>query len=78
MCQTQRFNDLGINWKIRVRIDLWNRQNVGPGTFLVRSLSPGAWQPGSVSSRLMQGEDCSLHLWDDEAGAAVQIIPAAS
>ena len=37
--------------------------------------APGAWQPGSVSSRLLVGEDKSLHLWDDDTRTLEQLIP---
>jgi hypothetical protein len=35
----------------------------------------GAWQPGSVSSRLLRGENGSLHLWEPETGTTRQLIP---
>jgi len=36
----------------------------------------GARQPGSVSSRLLQGQHGSLHLLDPETGTVSQLIPA--
>ena len=35
----------------------------------------GVWQPGSVSSRLLRGENGSLHLWEPETGKTRQLIP---
>ncbi|MEE4274104.1 MAG: hypothetical protein V2I67_20670 [Thermoanaerobaculales bacterium] len=46
-------------WLSRVHVDAW----------------PGARQPGSVSSRLLVGEDKSLHLWNDDTGTLEQLIP---
>jgi len=37
--------------------------------------SPGAWEIGSVASRLMEGKSGSLHLWDPETNELFQIIP---
>ncbi len=37
--------------------------------------SPGAWDVGTVASRLMLGEEGSLHLWDPETGELRQLIP---
>ena len=37
--------------------------------------APDAWQPGSVSSRLLVGEDKSLHLWNDDTRTLEQLIP---
>ena len=36
----------------------------------------GAWQPGSVSSRLLEADDGSLHLFDPETRKLKQLIPA--
>jgi hypothetical protein len=46
-------------WLARVHVDAW----------------PGARHPGSVSSRLLVGEDKSLHLWNDDTGTLEQLIP---
>ena len=46
-------------WLSRVHVDAW----------------PGARQPGSVSSRLLVGEDKSLHLWNDDTRTLGQLIP---
>ena len=37
--------------------------------------SPGAWQAGSIASRLVMGEDHSLHLWDTESNQVKPVIP---
>jgi hypothetical protein len=37
---------------------------------------PGAWQPGSVASRLLKAQNGSLHLLDSETGTLKQLIPA--
>ncbi len=36
---------------------------------------PGSWNVGSVATRLMSGEDGSLHLWDPETNELKQLIP---
>ena len=42
----------------------------------IEAVGDGAWQVGSVASRLLQGEDGSLHLLDPETGTLKQLIPA--
>jgi len=42
----------------------------------IYAVGAGAWQPGSVSSRLLQAENGSLHLLDPETGTVEQVIPA--
>lgn len=37
--------------------------------------SAGAWTPGSIATRLLHGEDGTLHLWDPETDKLEQIIP---
>lgn len=37
--------------------------------------SPGAWKIGSIATRLMEGENGSLQLWDPKTQQLVQIIP---
>ena len=37
--------------------------------------SAGAWSVGSTASRLVEGEDGSLHLWDPDTGELEQLIP---
>jgi len=37
--------------------------------------SAGAWNVGSVATRLMEGVDGSLHLWDPETNDLKQLIP---
>jgi hypothetical protein len=37
--------------------------------------STGAWDTGSTASRVLRGEDRSLHLWDPETGELEQLIP---
>jgi hypothetical protein len=39
------------------------------------STSPGAWATGAVASRLVSGEDHSLHLWRPETNELEQLIP---
>lgn len=36
-----------------------------------------AWTPGSIATRLLHGEDGSLHLWDPDSDELVQILPIA-
>jgi hypothetical protein len=35
----------------------------------------GAWRIGSIATRLMEGENGSLHLWDPKTQQLEQIIP---
>jgi len=37
--------------------------------------SSGAWEIGSIATRLMEGENGSLHLWDPETNELKQLIP---
>lgn len=37
--------------------------------------SPGAWKPGSVATRLMDGTRGKLHYWNPDTGELAQIIP---
>ena len=48
-------------------------RNLWSGVYAVGS--SGAWQPGSVSSRLLVGGDKSLQLWNDDTGTLEQLIP---
>jgi len=37
--------------------------------------SAGAWDTGALASRILKGEDHTLHLWDPATGVLKQIIP---
>ena len=42
----------------------------------IEAVGDGAWQVGSVASRLLQAEDGSLHLLDPDTGTLKKLIPA--
>jgi hypothetical protein len=39
------------------------------------SSNQGVWEPGSIATRLMRGENGELHLWDPETDELKQLIP---
>lgn len=45
-------------------LGLWGNETTG-----------GAWDVGSLASRVLRGPDESLHLWDPETNELKQLIP---